>query len=218
MRYSTARPYRTDRRNTIDVMTKTIYTAYYNDDFVRSQITLNTYENSLAQLTEDFINTYDLYLDEPEHLREPEDLRRFLVAHGVEIGETVTARLLEAARDLRGALRASWTAETLEIAIQGINRLLAPAPVQVQVVAEGENLTVQFESTTTDFIQQLGVLCARGVIALVQTHGLDRLRCCAAEPCRDVFVDTSRNKSRRFCSDRCANRYNIAAFRGRQGK
>ncbi|NNF63358.1 MAG: CGNR zinc finger domain-containing protein, partial [Acidimicrobiia bacterium] len=32
----------------------------------------------------------------------------------------------------------------------------------------------------------------------------------------DVFIGTSRNKSRRRCSDTCATRENVAAYRKRQ--
>jgi predicted RNA-binding Zn ribbon-like protein len=39
---------------------------------------------------------------------------------------------------------------------------------------------------------------------------------CADESCGDVFVDASRNRSRRYCSDTCANRLNVAAHRRRR--
>jgi hypothetical protein len=31
-----------------------------------------------------------------------------------------------------------------------------------------------------------------------------------------VFIDTSTNRSRRYCSDRCATRANVAAYRARR--
>ena len=37
-----------------------------------------------------------------------------------------------------------------------------------------------------------------------------------AEDCQDVFVDTSPNRSRRYCSDRCSSRANVAAYRARR--
>jgi predicted RNA-binding Zn ribbon-like protein len=37
-----------------------------------------------------------------------------------------------------------------------------------------------------------------------------------AETCPDVYVDTSRNASRRYCSDTCASRATVAAYRARQ--
>jgi predicted RNA-binding Zn ribbon-like protein len=46
--------------------------------------------------------------------------------------------------------------------------------------------------------------------------GADRFGSCADPRCSGVFIDTSRNRSRRYCSDRCASRANVAAHRERQ--
>jgi predicted RNA-binding Zn ribbon-like protein len=46
-------------------------------------------------------------------------------------------------------------------------------------------------------------------------HG--RLGVCSAERCDRVYVDTSRNGSRRFCSTACQNRVKAAAFRAKAG-
>jgi predicted RNA-binding Zn ribbon-like protein len=46
--------------------------------------------------------------------------------------------------------------------------------------------------------------------------GADRFGSCVDPRCRGVFIDTSRNRSRRYCSDRCASRANVAAHRERQ--
>lgn len=46
--------------------------------------------------------------------------------------------------------------------------------------------------------------------------GVDRLGICQAPPCRNAYLDTSTNHSRRYCSDRCATRANVAAYRARR--
>jgi predicted RNA-binding Zn ribbon-like protein len=46
--------------------------------------------------------------------------------------------------------------------------------------------------------------------------GPDRFGTCADERCGGVFLDTSRNRSRRYCSERCATRANVAALRSRR--
>ncbi|BFV57353.1 CGNR zinc finger domain-containing protein [Kitasatospora sp. CMC57] len=46
--------------------------------------------------------------------------------------------------------------------------------------------------------------------------GADRLGICQATPCRNAYLDTSTNRSRRYCSDRCATRANVAAYRARK--
>jgi predicted RNA-binding Zn ribbon-like protein len=51
---------------------------------------------------------------------------------------------------------------------------------------------------------------------VVAEYGNDRLGICQADRCEDVYVDTSRNRSRRYCDDACASRMNVAAYRTRQ--
>ena len=46
--------------------------------------------------------------------------------------------------------------------------------------------------------------------------GVNRLGICQAAPCRQAYLDTSTNRSRRYCSDRCATRANVAAYRARK--
>ncbi|CAN5768492.1 hypothetical protein BH23ACT5_BH23ACT5_02510 [soil metagenome] len=51
---------------------------------------------------------------------------------------------------------------------------------------------------------------------LVADEGLARLGVCASNTCDDVFIDTSRNRSRRHCTTTCGTRENVAAYRRRQ--
>ena len=55
-----------------------------------------------------------------------------------------------------------------------------------------------------------------GLATLVCDLGPTRLGVCSASGCRNVYVDTSPNHSRRYCSDRCSSRANVAAYRARQ--
>lgn len=55
-----------------------------------------------------------------------------------------------------------------------------------------------------------------GLATLVCDLGPTRLGVCSASPRTHVFVDTSPNHSRRYCSDRCSSRANVAAYRARQ--
>ena len=55
-----------------------------------------------------------------------------------------------------------------------------------------------------------------GLATLVCDVGPTRLGVCAATPCTNVYVDTSPNQSRRYCSERCSSRANVAAYRARQ--
>jgi predicted RNA-binding Zn ribbon-like protein len=204
----------------MDVSAKTRYNAYYIAKYVRSQMILDTYNHQRSDLVQDLINTYDLYLDEPEHLQTPDDLQRFLEMRGIKLEAEVTPTDLDETCNLRETLRTAWNAEMTETMLAILNPLIAASPVTMQFEETGEqHVHAQFAlQPGLSLTQQLAFECALGMIEVVQQQGLDRMRACAAAPCRDVFVDTSRNKSRRFCSEQCANRYNISAFRERQKK
>jgi predicted RNA-binding Zn ribbon-like protein len=59
--------------------------------------------------------------------------------------------------------------------------------------------------------------CATGLAVVLGTDRGGRLGVCAAPRCDRVYVDTSRNGTRRFCSTSCQNRVKAAAFRARRG-
>jgi predicted RNA-binding Zn ribbon-like protein len=61
----------------------------------------------------------------------------------------------------------------------------------------------------------MAVEAAMAFTDVIRTRQLGRLRLCAAADCRNVHVDLSKNRSRRFCSTACANRTNVAAYRTR---
>ncbi|MFD1825760.1 MULTISPECIES: CGNR zinc finger domain-containing protein [Mumia] len=55
-----------------------------------------------------------------------------------------------------------------------------------------------------------------GIAILVCDLDPGRLGVCAAHGCANTYVDTSPNRSRRYCSDRCSSRANVAAYRARK--
>jgi predicted RNA-binding Zn ribbon-like protein len=57
---------------------------------------------------------------------------------------------------------------------------------------------------------------AAGLAMALGTPDAGRLGVCRADRCDRVYLDTSRNGGRRFCSTRCQNRTKSAAHRARQ--
>jgi len=55
-------------------------------------------------------------------------------------------------------------------------------------------------------------------VDVVRSTATAQLRVCAAHDCEGVFVDLSKNGSKRFCSLRCGNRMNVNAYRERQAE
>lgn len=59
-------------------------------------------------------------------------------------------------------------------------------------------------------------VASMGLAVQATDLGIGRLGICQAAPCRNAYVDTSTNRSRRYCSERCATRANVAAYRARR--
>ncbi|GGK30015.1 hypothetical protein GCM10010124_23460 [Pilimelia terevasa] len=57
---------------------------------------------------------------------------------------------------------------------------------------------------------------AWGLAVWLCEHGSSRLGACADARCPNVYLDTSSNRCRRFCSERCATRAHVAAHRARK--
>jgi predicted RNA-binding Zn ribbon-like protein len=57
--------------------------------------------------------------------------------------------------------------------------------------------------------------CATGLAVVLGSDLYGRLGVCTADRCDRVYVDKSRNGTRRFCSTTCQNRVKTAAFRAR---
>lgn len=179
-------------------------------------VNMNTYEQRVAQAAEDLVNTFDTFLDEPEHLQTPGDLDGFLRQRGID-APPATAHDLAAVKALRDTLRDLWTSDDLTALQDGLNRLIAGRDVRLEyAVSEGVLETRIRAAKGAPLADQLAAAAAVGISAAVRAYGLERMRACIAAPCKDVFIDTSKNATRRFCSERCANRYNVAQHRARR--
>jgi predicted RNA-binding Zn ribbon-like protein len=78
---------------------------------------------------------------------------------------------------------------------------------------DGEPWHLHFTSAAAG--TEWGAGCATGLAVVVDSQATGRLGVCRAEGCDRVYVDVSRNASRRFCSESCLNRTKVAAFRAR---
>ncbi|MET7403890.1 CGNR zinc finger domain-containing protein [Dactylosporangium sp. NPDC005572] len=97
-----------------------------------------------------------------------------------------------------------------------VNELLGDATTSVRVSAhDGNPPHLHYITDTDDPVARIRAAIAGGLAVALCGAGGDRLGRCARDGCATVFVDTSRNGRRRFCSLTCANRVNVAAHRAR---
>jgi predicted RNA-binding Zn ribbon-like protein len=78
---------------------------------------------------------------------------------------------------------------------------------------EGWHLHYRDENDSLPFV--LRAVISVGTSLHLATRGMHRLGRCAAEPCRNVVVDVTRNGRQRYCSVRCANRAAVRRHRSR---
>lgn len=119
-------------------------------------------------------------------------------------------------RELRPVFEAG-EAEDVEGVVGGLNQLMVSHPITPRISDHDEHdLHLHVATENASVAELLVGESLLGLATLVCDLGPDRLGVCCAPHCTDVFVDTSPNRSRRYCSDRCSSRTNVAAFRARQ--
>ena len=99
-------------------------------------------------------------------------------------------------------------------AVELVNELLRETKAAPQLVRrDGRPWHLHFGSPdqATGWLAEL----ATAVAMLLGSDEVERLRRCEATRCEDVFLDSTRNRTQRFCSTACQNRTKVAAHRAR---
>ncbi len=123
---------------------------------------------------------------------------------------------LEAVQELRGSLREIFEADDEEVAAKRVNRLLETYGATPRLSTHSGAPHLHFEPIETSIVCWLGAITAMGLASVIVEHGVDRFGVCDSGTCIDVYIDTSRNRSRRHCSNTCSTREAVAAYRKRQ--
>jgi predicted RNA-binding Zn ribbon-like protein len=118
--------------------------------------------------------------------------------------------------DLRPVFEASGDGNTQAV-IDGLNDLLSRHPITPMISDhDPANLHLHVANRAASVAELLISEALLGLATLVCDLDPTRLGVCSAAPCTNVYVDTSPNQSRRYCSERCSSRANVAAYRARQ--
>lgn len=136
--------------------------------------------------------------------------------------EADVARLRGVRTRLRGVFEAADEGDEVR-AVDLLNALMLEFPVSPQISGHdliGDAGRPDWHMHLADQAANVGAgyaaTACMGLAFQLTTLGVDRLGICQAAPCRNAYVDTSTNRSRRYCSDRCATRANVAAYRARK--
>jgi predicted RNA-binding Zn ribbon-like protein len=157
--------------------------------------------------------------------------RPYLPPEGSALSAAVTAALqagrspvravspVEAAkfRGLAAGIRAvfdAMAAGCTDTAARLVNEMLAGSGARPQLDRhDGEPWHLHFHGAEDSLVMSWAAGCATGLAVVLGSDQQGRLGVCTAPRCDRVFVDVSRNATRRFCSTSCQNRVKAASFR-----
>ena len=146
-------------------------------------------------------------------------LEVFLDKHLVEPRRPAAAADLAAVSALRPRLRALWRAAATEPLAELVNGLLRDSGARPWLTDHGGGWGWHLHVTAHDAALEHRIAAQVGFAFadLVRLRETGRLRHCQAPGCDAVFVDVSKNRSRRYCdTGNCGNRQHVAAYRERR--
>jgi len=96
-----------------------------------------------------------------------------------------------------------------------VHRLLREYPPDMHLSDHDGGWHIHFSRNGTPAKRWAGQLIAAKLALVAAGDPAVTLGRCAAAGCGNYFVDQSRNRTRRFCSNACASRTTVAAYRAR---
>jgi predicted RNA-binding Zn ribbon-like protein len=176
------------------------------------------YSDEPVQMAVDLVNTLNAATGE-DTFASPIDVTEFISSRDADWckpGWEASQDDLNEVVALRSRLRGIFDAANESEATVMINAVLCEADAVPRLSLHGDGPHLHFESDDDAPATWLGAVTAMGLTVAIIEGGYERFGTCSSSSCDDVFVDGSRNRSRRHCSDTCTTRENVAAHRARQ--
>ncbi|GAA3235697.1 CGNR zinc finger domain-containing protein [Nonomuraea helvata] len=144
-------------------------------------------------------------------------------AFAAQLGDRTSAALCAAPdagrrlAELAGELRQALLAERPADQAAHINALIRRYGAQPYLVEDvGQPFHLHFHGSGGTQVDALGGEFATALALIVDGYGPDRFGTCEAHHCEAVYIDLTRNGSRRYCSAACTARAKTAAYRSRR--
>jgi predicted RNA-binding Zn ribbon-like protein len=175
---------------------------YDSDDDVGLQVAIDL-ANALAveDSTDVFAVVRDALTIDPSSVRR---LRR----HHAEAFTALANRVRHVVVALHGG--------DIDAAAGAINVMLAEQSAHPYLAKEGGRWRLHHHPADAELGAMWSAIASDALARLIDAGRSDRAGVCAAPDCERVYVDQSKNASRRFCSVTCQNRVKAAAHRHRQ--
>jgi len=139
--------------------------------------------------------------------------RRMFTDHGYEPDHDVAASLTRLGGELAAVLRRDAEDEFID----ALSALLDAQDCRPHLTRHDGVASphLHYAKDGAPLIEWMSSMAVTGLVLYVCRNGRSRLHPCAADGCGRWFADTSRNRSRRYCSGTCASRTTVAAYRAR---
>ena len=172
------------------------------------------YEQHALDVAVDLANSLDV-VSGKEYLTDPGAATAWLDQHGILEEQPLSETDVKALRRLRERVRLVLEGSD-EDAERVLRQLVDSASIKPQLFATPGAWRLSYVTARSGPANRVAAIAVAGLATALAEDGRDRFGICSKDGCRDVYVDTSKNRSRRYCSDSCSNRANVAAFRARQ--
>ncbi|MGH8913918.1 MAG: ABATE domain-containing protein [Acidimicrobiia bacterium] len=174
------------------------------------------YADEPAGFAVDLVNTDEMDGDEIGDLpRLQEFLARYEGLRSTPVRPADKTDLAEIHR-LRDTLRLVFDAPDEATAVTHLNSILDKHAAVPRLSLHTGEPHLHFEPVDSTTASWAGAMAAMGLAGVIVEHGVSRFGTCHASNCRDVFVDSTRNRSRLHCCGTCSTREAVAAYRKRQ--
>ncbi|MFE7844756.1 CGNR zinc finger domain-containing protein [Microbacterium sp. NPDC057407] len=166
----------------------------------------------------DLVNTLPGF-DGTDTLQTPDEFAEFLTRHPYTGVIRHDAEELEAVRALRERLQALWRVDRVG-AVPLVNGMLADGEALPRlVIHDGYDWHIHATSDESPLATRMMVEAAMAFVDVIRADEYQRVRVCSADDCESVYIDYSKNGSKRYCdTGNCGNRMNVIAYRARKAR
>jgi predicted RNA-binding Zn ribbon-like protein len=165
----------------------------------------------------DLVNTWDELEEEPDLIEGLADVRYWLEWHGLRAAaKRLRSADVDRVRELRARFDRVFDSRSEAEAAGLLNELAREygTPPQLEHTTGGWRLRSWPDER--EGLRAVAAYATAGLLEAFRSLGWRRFGRCAGAPCRCAFVDRSRNRTRRYCCELCADRIAQANYRARK--
>lgn len=158
-------------------------------------------------------------LEGADHLLTEDEFDAYLTEYPYTGARVRGPEELDAVRAIRARIHQLWSVDRAG-AVPLVNAMLRDTRALPQLVIHDDfDWHVHATEDTAPLATRMLVEAAMAFVDVIRVDQWDRVRVCDADDCASVYVDYSKNGSKRYCdTGNCGNRMNVNAYRRRKAR